>query len=83
MELFDASTEQIANGDEKIINPYDFENARLEIASRLYLVPLNVANACLEAEFAVVYNRLDEVEAIAKKHRHKTIGGLYTEKPAW
>ena len=83
MELHDASTEAMDNGDEKIVNAYDYENTRLEIASRLHLIPLDVANACLEAELIVLSRRIDELEAIAKKHRHKTIGGLYTEKPAW
>jgi len=83
MELYDASTELLENGDEKIVNSYDYKHIPDEIARRLNLIPIDIANACLENELVVLSRRIDEIEAIAKKHRHKTIGGLYTEKPAW
>jgi len=47
------------------------------------VLPKDVANACITKELTTIYKRLDELEAITKKHRHKTFGGLYTEKPAW
>ena len=85
MELYDASVDEEGTNVEPgtVLNRYDYANVPLEIASRLNLIPLSVANACVEDEFATVYTRLNELEEIAKKHRHKTIGGLYTEKPAW
>ena len=85
LELYDASVDEEGTNNDPgtVLNKYDYENASLEIASRLNLIPLSVANACVEAEFATVYTKLNELEEIAKKHRHKTLAGLYTEKPAW
>jgi len=79
MEMYDASLDE----EDNIVNRYDYENVPLEIASRLNLIPIKIANECLKEEFSALYRKLDELEAIAKKHRHKTLGGLYTEKPAW
>jgi hypothetical protein len=46
-------------------------------------LPKDAANECINEELSAIYRKLDELEAITKKHRHKTIAGLYTEKPAW
>lgn len=79
MELLDASLDE----EGTIINEYDYENVPLEIASRLNLIPRKIADDCVTNMFGDYLDQLDKIERIAKKHRHKTIMGLYTEKPAW
>ena len=79
MELYDASLDE----EGTVVNRYDYENVPLAIASRLNLIPMKVANDCISDMFSGVLDQLDKIEGIAKNHRHKTIMGLYTEKPAW
>ena len=43
----------------------------------------DIANACITVELSTIYKRLDELEEILKKHRHKTFGEGYSEKPSW
>jgi len=62
---------------------FDYKNTRLEIASRLNLIPTDIADECVTKMFSDLLDQIDDIEKISKKHRHKTIAGLYTEKPAW
>ena len=69
--------------DEIVVNRYDYKNIPLVIADRLGLIPIEVANACITNMYSDILNTIDPIERIAKQHRHKTVMGLYTEKPAW
>lgn len=53
------------------------------IADRLELVSRTVLTDILTKELTGIFERLDELERLSKTHRHKTIYGLYTEKPSW
>ena len=79
IELYDASFDE----EGTIVNKYDYKNAPLEIASRLNLIPRDIADDCVAKMFGEILDQLDTIEKIAKTHRHKTFGDGYSEKPAW
>ena len=79
LELYDASVDE----EGTILVCYDYENAPLEIASRLNLIPTKEANKGVTTMFSELLDRVDELDSAFKKHRHKTFGRGYSEKPAW
>lgn len=79
LNLYDASKDEEGN----ITNNYDYDNVPLEIAARMNLIPTNIANEGVTEMFGELLDKIDKLEKAFKMHRHKTLGGLYTEKPAW
>ena len=60
-----------------------YEAIIAKFADDLHLMTREVFSVVFGTELANLLKRLDELEEIVKKHRHKTFAGLYTEKPAW
>ena len=75
--------EEIIDTDGVIKNRAEYKAIMAKFADELHLMSREVFAAIMDEEISSITKRLDELEKIAKTHRHKTFGDGYSEKPAW
>ena len=81
VEIFKLYDESVDG--ESITNRKNFNHTRAVIADKLELPQRDIIVPFISNLFGDLSDRIDEIERIAKNHKHKTFGAGYSEKPTW